>query len=218
MTTRNAAPPTALTSRRSPASLLLLSIVASSLPIATLSFSGGCSNNNRAVIARSLASHRRGDGDAARRRSRAPPSSVAAPPVGPSPLVRDLADGVIDHPPPRLRRSSPTPPAGGLASASLGLALLLSPIVLTTMTTGPGPAWAAYEGSGDYASETVTEVVTRLRSDAGDIGRTFGILEDISKIITEGKGVGGTLTYGEFWLFPPPRVYIFIAPKNGMGC
>ena len=86
------------------------------------------------------------------------------------------------------------------------------------MTTGPGPAWAAYEGSGDYASETVTEVVTRLRSDAGDIGRTFGILEDISKIITEGKGVGGTLTYGEFWLFPPPRVYIFIAPKNGMGC
>ena len=79
-----------------------------------------------------------------------------------------------------------------------------SPIVLTTMTTGPGPAWAAYDGSADYASETVTDVVTRLRSDAGDIGRTFGILEDISKIITEGKGVGGTLTYGEFWLSHPP--------------
>ena len=204
MTTRNAAPPTALVSRRSPASLFLLSIVASSLPIATLSFSGGSSNNNGAVIARSLASHRRSDGDAAGRRSRAPPSSVAAPPVGPSHLDRDRADGVFDHPPPRSRRSPTTPLAGGLASASLGLALLLSPIVLTTMTTGPGPAWAAYDGSADYASETVTDVVTRLRSDAGDIGRTFGILEDISKIITEGKGVGGTLTYGEFWLSHPP--------------
>jgi len=84
------------------------------------------------------------------------------------------------------------------------------------MTTGPGPAWAAYDGSADYASETVTEVVARLRSDAGDIGGTFGILEDISKIITEGKGVGGTLTYGEFWPFVAPCVHLLRSEeRNG---
>ena len=60
---------------------------------------------------------------------------------------------------------------------------------------GPAPA-IAYVDS-DLASETVTGVVARLRSDAGDVDRTYKILEEISKIITEGKGVGGTLTYGE---------------------
>ncbi|KAL3772462.1 hypothetical protein ACHAW5_007317 [Stephanodiscus triporus] len=58
---------------------------------------------------------------------------------------------------------------------------------------GPAPA-IAYVDS-DLASETVTGVVARLRSDAGDVDRTYKILEEISKIITEGKGVGGTLTY-----------------------
>ncbi len=64
---------------------------------------------------------------------------------------------------------------------------------MTTM--GPAPAFAYVES--DVASKTVTEVVSRLRNDTGDVDRTFGILEDISKIITEGKGVGGTITYGE---------------------
>ena len=53
----------------------------------------------------------------------------------------------------------------------------------------------AYEES-DYASETVTEVVSQLKSNAGDVDKTFGTLEEVAKIITEGKGVGGTLTYG----------------------
>jgi hypothetical protein len=52
----------------------------------------------------------------------------------------------------------------------------------------------AYEES-DYASETVTTVVQRLKENTGNIDGTFSTLEDIAKIITEGKGVGGQLTY-----------------------
>jgi hypothetical protein len=52
----------------------------------------------------------------------------------------------------------------------------------------------AYEES-DYASETVTTVVQRLKSSTGSIDDTFLALEDVAKIITEGKGVGGQLTY-----------------------
>ena len=53
----------------------------------------------------------------------------------------------------------------------------------------------AYEES-DYASETVTNVVSALKSNAGDVDGTFSTLEEIAKIITEGKGVGGSLSYG----------------------
>ena len=52
----------------------------------------------------------------------------------------------------------------------------------------------AYEES-DYASETVTTVVQRLKDTTGNTQETFNVLEDIAKIITEGRGVGGTLTY-----------------------
>ena len=57
------------------------------------------------------------------------------------------------------------------------------------------PLVNAYEES-DYASETVTNVVTSLKSNAGDVDATFTTLEEIAKIITEGKGVGGSLSYG----------------------
>ncbi|KAL7529133.1 hypothetical protein ACHAXR_002810 [Thalassiosira sp. AJA248-18] len=70
-------------------------------------------------------------------------------------------------------------------------------IALATTTTAvmspPQPAFAFEES--DYASETVTNVVAQLKSTAGDIGGTFNAFEEVSKIITEGKGVGGTLTY-----------------------
>ena len=77
-----------------------------------------------------------------------------------------------------------------LSTVSLAVALTLSPLLSVD-----GGAAHAYEES-DYASETVTEVVSQLKSNAGDVDRTFGTLEEVAKIITEGKGVGGTLTYG----------------------
>lgn len=52
----------------------------------------------------------------------------------------------------------------------------------------------AYEES-DYASETVTTVVQRLKDSTGNVDATFQVLEDVAKIITEGKGVGGQLSY-----------------------
>jgi hypothetical protein len=57
------------------------------------------------------------------------------------------------------------------------------------------PSVNAYE-ENDYASETVTNVVSSLKSNAGDAEKTFGTLEEVAKIITEGKGVGGSLSYG----------------------
>ena len=76
-----------------------------------------------------------------------------------------------------------------ITTASLALALSTIPIISTTTQ----PAFA-YEES-DYASETVTNVVSQLKSTSGDVDETFKTLEDVAKIITEGKGVGGTLTY-----------------------
>jgi len=76
-----------------------------------------------------------------------------------------------------------------LSTVSLAVALTLSPLLSVD-----GGAAHAYEES-DYASETVTEVVGQLKSNAGDVDKTFGTLEEVAKIITEGKGVGGTLTY-----------------------
>lgn len=69
------------------------------------------------------------------------------------------------------------------ATFLLGSALMFSP----AKTLG-------YESS-DYASETVTSAVQNLRSAAGDVERSFGVFEDIAAIITEGKGVGGSLSY-----------------------
>lgn len=83
------------------------------------------------------------------------------------------------------------PIVSAITTASLALALTATPII--TATSQPQAAYA-YEQS-DYASETVTNVVSQLKSTAGDVDGTFNTLEEVAKIITEGKGVGGTLTY-----------------------
>ena len=84
--------------------------------------------------------------------------------------------------------------AAFLATAIASTQLLFSPLVSSSSTT----AFAYnYDESDKYASETVTNVVTKLQSSAGDVDATFNTLEEVAKIITEGKGVGGTLTYGK---------------------
>jgi hypothetical protein len=86
-----------------------------------------------------------------------------------------------------------TTSAAFLATAIASTQLLFSPLVSSSTT-----AFAYnYDESDKYASETVTNVVTKLQSSAGDVDATFITLEEVAKIITEGKGVGGTLTYGE---------------------
>jgi hypothetical protein len=52
----------------------------------------------------------------------------------------------------------------------------------------------AYEYT-DYASETVLAAVQSLKDAAGNSEQTFKSYENIADIITEGKGVGGTINY-----------------------
>ena len=86
-----------------------------------------------------------------------------------------------------------TTSAAFLATAIASTQLLFSPLLSSSTT-----AFAYnYDESDKYASETVTNVVTKLQGSAGDVDATFNTLEEVAKIITEGKGVGGTLTYGE---------------------
>jgi hypothetical protein len=66
---------------------------------------------------------------------------------------------------------------------------------LSLATTTAAASAAINDGGGDdYASTTITQVISELQSST-NAKSTYSILEAISKIITEGKGIGGTLTY-----------------------
>ncbi|KAL7517943.1 hypothetical protein ACHAWX_002816 [Stephanocyclus meneghinianus] len=80
-------------------------------------------------------------------------------------------------------------------SANNRRTLLTTLAALTLVVTPLLPATSnAYEES-DYASDTVTNVVSQLKERAGDVDGTFATLEEVAKVITEGKGVGGSLSY-----------------------
>lgn len=154
--------------RRRTAIASLLLLAASSFPAATTAFSTNNNNHNAAVhqqITRA-ASHR----------GRHTPASR---------LSLQTNNEIIDT---NNNKNSDIlrPILTAVTTASLALALITNPL-------SSQPAFA-YEET-DYASETVTNVVAQLKSTTGDVDGTFSTLEDISKIITEGKGVGGTLTY-----------------------
>lgn len=75
-----------------------------------------------------------------------------------------------------------------MASFALAAALLAAPVLSPTM-----PAYA-YEEK-DYASETVTIAVQAMKDANGDSDLTLKAFENVAQIITEGKGVGGSLNY-----------------------
>jgi hypothetical protein len=82
------------------------------------------------------------------------------------------------------RRKTNPSPLGVFSTAVLcGLLLVGSP------ASAP-----AYEYT-DYASETVLAAVQSLKDAAGNSEQTFKSYENIADIITEGKGVGGTINY-----------------------
>lgn len=81
-------------------------------------------------------------------------------------------------------------------SSSLAIAIASTQLLFSPLLSSSSMAFAYnYDESDKYASETVTNVVSKLQSSAGDVDATFNTLEEVAKIITEGKGVGGTLTY-----------------------
>jgi hypothetical protein len=71
----------------------------------------------------------------------------------------------------------------------LSTAVLCSLLLVGSPTCAP-----AYEYT-DYASETVLAAVQSLKDAAGNSEQTFKSYENIADIITEGKGVGGTINY-----------------------
>ncbi len=86
---------------------------------------------------------------------------------------------------------------GSIKFASLAIAIASTQLLFSPLSSTSAAFAYNYDESDKYASETVTNVVTKLQSSAGDVDATFNTLEEVAKIITEGKGVGGTLTYGE---------------------
>eukprot|EP00591_Stephanopyxis_turris_P009894 CAMPEP_0195517936 /NCGR_PEP_ID=MMETSP0794_2-20130614/11832_1 /TAXON_ID=515487 /ORGANISM="Stephanopyxis turris, Strain CCMP 815" /LENGTH=266 /DNA_ID=CAMNT_0040646819 /DNA_START=12 /DNA_END=812 /DNA_ORIENTATION=+ len=72
--------------------------------------------------------------------------------------------------------------------------LLASAIAFSQLGAFAQPC-EAYEAN-DYASETVTAAVKTLDAAAGNLANSFAAYEEVAKIITEGKGVGGEVSYG----------------------
>eukprot|EP00559_Dactyliosolen_fragilissimus_P001900 CAMPEP_0184864716 /NCGR_PEP_ID=MMETSP0580-20130426/15904_1 /TAXON_ID=1118495 /ORGANISM="Dactyliosolen fragilissimus" /LENGTH=278 /DNA_ID=CAMNT_0027363619 /DNA_START=133 /DNA_END=969 /DNA_ORIENTATION=+ len=80
-----------------------------------------------------------------------------------------------------------------LRSLSFAAALALATFGGDVTNTGISTAMA-YDDM-DYASETVSEVVQSLKDSVGSVDKTFKVFEGLADIITEGKGVGGSLSY-----------------------
>jgi hypothetical protein len=57
---------------------------------------------------------------------------------------------------------------------------------------------AAFAYGSDYVGETVVNAVKNLKEARGDELASFKALENIGDIITEGKGIGGSISYSEF--------------------
>ena len=66
-------------------------------------------------------------------------------------------------------------------------------VVAASLMLHPLPS-PAYDPS-DYASQTVQEALKSLKDASGDSQLTFKAYENIADIITEGKGVGGSINY-----------------------
>lgn len=156
--------------RRRTAIASLVLLAASSFPAATTAFSTASSSHHHAASAHQQMS-----------RVSAQPKGRTAAAAAVSRLSLQNNNEIIGANENMLR-----PILAILTSATLALALAANIVA-------PQPTFA-YEES-DYASETVTNAVAQLKSTTGDVDRTFSTLEEVGKIITEGKGVGGTLTY-----------------------
>lgn len=64
-----------------------------------------------------------------------------------------------------------------------------------SMILGSNSLSAVAYDSSDYASETVKDAIQQLQSSSGNAEETFKAFENINEIITEGKGVGGSINY-----------------------
>jgi len=73
--------------------------------------------------------------------------------------------------------------------------LILIGSLLTNTVDNSLLSQKAYAYENDYASETVVNAIKSLKETIGDEVASFKSLENIGDIITEGKGVGGSVSY-----------------------
>jgi hypothetical protein len=79
-----------------------------------------------------------------------------------------------------------------LATISLSVALFMG--IVAAPYDGISCTAMAYDPT-DYASETVQSTIRALKDTAGNAEATYKVYEEMNSIITEGKGVGGSINY-----------------------
>jgi hypothetical protein len=126
--------------------------------------------------------------------------SLSSPPLqrGVPVSVRSSPLGSTGRTPESLEDSSLTESGGYLEPSrrktNRSLQVLSTAALCSLLLVGSPASTPAYEYT-DYASETVLAAVQSLKDAAGNSEQTFKSYENIADIITEGKGVGGTINY-----------------------
>jgi hypothetical protein len=77
---------------------------------------------------------------------------------------------------------------------------MMTVVLMMTLLFGHEPSFSTFTVASaydttDYASETIQNVLQRLKDNYGNVEGTVATYEDIVAIITEGKGVGGSINY-----------------------
>jgi hypothetical protein len=133
--------------------------------------------------------------------------SKARSAASPSPLQRGVLVSVRSSPlgstgrtAESLEDSSLTQNRGYLKATSRiktppSLHVAFSTAVLCSVLLVGSPASSPAYEDADYASETVQSAVQSLKDASGNSEQTFKSYENVADIITEGKGVGGTINY-----------------------
>ena len=83
----------------------------------------------------------------------------------------------------------------GLSTLALTAAITLSSSSIVHFNAN---AEIGYDVSNNNAEDTVELVIQSLKDATGDATMSFKVFETINDIITEGKGVGGSLSYSKY--------------------
>lgn len=117
---------------------------------------------------------------------------VSPPPPPPSSTVAGSAASISTS---ARRPISTTPTPLSFVQKGMSTLALTAAFTLSATTT-------ALAESLDYeqpmAEDTIDVVLQSLKDATGDAAKSFKVFETINDIITEGKGVGGSLSYSTF--------------------
>ena len=89
----------------------------------------------------------------------------------------------------------------GISTISLTAAIVLSTSTATVANANAELLDLDASSSLSTGEDTVELVLQNLKDATGDTTKSFKVFETVNEIITEGKGVGGSLSYRKFCLF-----------------